>query len=133
MPEHIRVYILVCVIATIEFAMGRVAVTESIMDPEDFKRRRNVWYLLTSIAFLSHNFWLFMLGTLVLAYFAGRREQNVIALYLMMLISVPGFSQPLPGFGGINFLFDAHHETMIALGLLLPAAIYYYRSGNGRG
>jgi hypothetical protein len=131
MPEYLRVFVIIVVIGSIAFGSARAAISEVLIDPEDYKRRRNFWFAITFLAFLSHSFWLFIFGTLALAYVGGRREHNPLALYFMMLLAVPGFSQPLPGFGGINLLFIASHETMLSLGLLLPAAIHLYRSGEG--
>ena len=57
--------------------------------PEDLSRRCRIWYLLTTVAFLSPNFWLYVLVAVPVLVRAARKDSNPVALYLMMLHVIP--------------------------------------------
>lgn len=122
MPTHLRALVVIMVLSSIVFWLARKPVCEQLMRPEDFARRRNLWLLGTLIVFLSHDFWIFagLWGLLLLLY--GRRDPNPIAVYVMLLLAMPGISQDIPGFGLINHLFELSSARLATLALLLPAA-----------
>ena len=79
----------------------------------DFVRRRNVWLCLTVTAFLSPNFWLFALVATPLMAWAGRKDTNSVAFYLLLLHVIPPVSVNIPLLGN-NGLFplDNHRWYM---------------------
>jgi hypothetical protein len=85
----------------------------------DFDRRRNLWFILTCVGFLSPNIWLYLLIAAPLLLRAGRRDSNPIALYLVLLHVIPPMSIPIP-FPGINFLFDISNYRLLSLCILVP-------------
>ena len=93
----------------------------------DFLRRRNVWFALTIIAFLSPNFWLFALVAAPLYTWAGRKDTNPVALYLLVLHVVPPIAIPIP-VPGINELFDLSNYRLLSFCVLIPAAWRLRRS-----
>ena len=86
---------------------------------KDFKRRRNLWFALTITAFLSPNFWLFALVAIPLLSWAGRKDSNPVALYLMLLHVVPPVSVSIPVVG-INQLFDLNNYRLLSFCVLIP-------------
>ena len=79
MPEHFRALIVILFVASVVFVMARKPALD-IIPPADFKRRRNLWFGLTLLAFFSHSFWLYAAATAVILYVVRRREHNVLAL-----------------------------------------------------
>ncbi len=123
MPEHLRALVPILVLASVVFALGRRPATDFAVSPQDFVRRRNLWFAVTLIAFLSHNYWLFAGFTSLVLLSAGRRETNITALFVWLLFAVPAFSKVIPGFGVINHLMTVDYLRLLSLSLLLPAAL----------
>ena len=84
MPEHFRALIVILFVASVVFVMARKPALD-IIPPADFKRRRNLWFGLTLLAFFSHSFWLYAAATAVILYVVRRREHNVLALFFILL------------------------------------------------
>jgi O-antigen ligase len=95
----------------------------------DFSRRRNVWYALTVAAFLSPNFWLFALVAMPLMTWAGRKDANPVAFYLLLLQVIPSIPVDIPVFG-INKLFELDNYRLLSFCVLVPAALRLRRSRN---
>ena len=87
----------------------------------DYLRRRNIWIGLTVTAFVSPSFWIYAVVAYVAAYISMRKEQNPIALFVMLMHVVPPFSVPLPSFV-VNSLFDIDNFRIFELSILLPVA-----------
>ena len=120
MPEHIRALIVILFLAAVVFILARRAATDLIPD-SDFKRRRNLWFGLTLLAFLSHSFWVYAGVTAALLLVIGRHERNPLALFFMLLFLIPPAQAQVPGFGLINYLLDLDHVRLLELCVLLPA------------
>src|SRR6185437_15753766 len=75
MPLNVKELIIVLALSTLVFAVGRSTALQ-FMDEGDFKRRRNVWLILSAAAFLSPNFWLFALVAAPALYIGGRKDGN---------------------------------------------------------
>jgi len=125
MPEHIRAFIVVIFIATIMLMVVKPAFV-NIVSSRDFNRRAKLWFIITIILFLSHNFWLFIIGSAVAIKLAKRREANYVALYFMLLFVAPPVSLDISGMGVINFLFNLSYIRLLELTLLLPVAILLF-------
>ena len=130
MSSHYKAFLVVMVLTLLAFWLARPAFTKFMAD-EDFVRRRNLWLSLTAAAFLLPSFWLYMGVAAVLIWRAGKRDPNPAALYLFLLLVVPPFSQPIPGFGLVNYLFPLDHFRVLGLALIVPAAIRMRRAASG--
>ncbi|WP_336333444.1 O-antigen ligase family protein [Pseudomonas putida] len=129
MPEHFRALIVILFLASVVFLLARRPATD-LIPLRDFKRRRNLWFLLTLLAFVSHSFWLYLCAGAVILYIAGRREHNPMALFYMLLFLIPPASVQVPGFGVVNYLVDLNHIRLLTLCVLLPAALALRRQGD---
>ncbi len=85
----------------------------------DFNRRRNLWFILTCVGFLTPNIWLYMLVAAPLMLVAGRKDSNPIALYLILLQVFPPVLVQIP-FPGINWLFEINNYRLLSLCILIP-------------
>lgn len=88
----------------------------------DFLRRRNLWFGLTTIAFLSPSFWLYALVAFPILWWAGRKDTNPVALYLMLLHVIPPLPVSIPVVG-IHALFDVDNYRLLSFSVLVPAAL----------
>ena len=93
-----------------------------------FKRRRNVWLALTVVAFLSPSFWLYALFALFLLGWAGARDENPLALYVLVMFTVPSVSFYIPTLF-VNQLFDLTQFRILSLAILIPA-VFRLQSGS---
>jgi O-antigen ligase len=125
MPRSVKELIVVLVIALVVFRLARPLILKFSTE-QDFARRRNVWCALTAAAFLSPNFWIFTLIAMPLLLFAGRRDSNPAALYLLLLHVIPPYSFRVP-MVGISFLFDADNYLLLSFFLMTPAALRLIR------
>jgi O-antigen ligase len=123
MPQHIRALIVIVCLAIAVFWFARAPITESSMTPENYKFRRNMWFLCVLVVFLSHNFWIYILLTAALMYYAGKRDESPFALYCMALFAVPALAREIPGFGVVNFLFEIDYIRLLSLTVLVPIAL----------
>jgi hypothetical protein len=103
------------------------------MAEEDFKRRRNVWMVLTFAAFILPSFWLFVALAVPVIYWSGRRDSSPAALYgLLFYLIPPTVHLPIPVVG-INQLFDLDNTRILSFALMIPAALRIAASRDGRG
>jgi O-antigen ligase len=123
MPEHIRALIVILGLAALVFALARRPMTTNAIDPADFKRRRNLWFAVTLIAFLSHDFWVYIVASGALLLATVPRERNQMALFLALVFAVPPASAQIPGLGLLEQLFEINHPRLLALVILLPTAV----------
>jgi hypothetical protein len=122
LPGHIVGYVYIMTMAVVMFTLLKAPMTASLMTPEDFARRRNTWIGVTTAAFLSHSFWLFVAATSVIVLLSAHRERNKPALFLLLLLTVPNFENEVPGFGVVNFLFLMSPARLLSLLILVPLA-----------
>lgn len=92
------------------------------MDESDFKRRRNVWLILTCTAFLSPSFWLFAAIAAPVLYWGGRKDTNPIAFYLLLLNVIPPIAAAIPPIV-VKQLFDLDILRLLSFCVLVPAAL----------
>jgi hypothetical protein len=120
MPVSIKALIVVLAIATVVFRLGK-PIALMFSNESDFSRRRNVWFGLTVVAFLSPNFWLFALIAAPLLIWAGRKDTNPIALYLILLHVIPPIPIDIPVVG-IKHLFTLDNFRLLSFCVIIPAA-----------
>lgn len=123
MPEHLRALVLILILAAGAFAFARRPASAAGMSPRDFDLRRNAWFAITLVAFLAHNFWVYVAAAAVIVLIAAAKDQNRLALFFALLFAVPTMSMEVPGVAGIRYLFDLHHVRLLALAVLLPAFV----------
>jgi hypothetical protein len=133
MPEHLRAFVIILVLSSIGFLIGRRPALWLGMADADFKRRCATWLTVTTLAFVSHNFWLFALSAAAVLAFASHREPNRLALYFFVLFAVPPFTDVIPGLGVVRQLFALSYPRLLSLVVLLPCYLYLRRQpGNMR-
>lgn len=91
------------------------------MSEADFYRRRNVWIALTVVAFCSPSFWLYALFAFPLMLWASNKDENPVALYVLLLHVIPPDGLELPAIF-INRLFELNNYRILALAVLIPTA-----------
>ena len=123
MPEHLRALVVILAIAALVFGLAHKPLVACGMATEDFKRRRNLWFGVTLAAFLAHDFWFYSLIVAVMLAAYGLRDRNPIALYVVLVFTVPPFGVEIPGFGLINYVFELDHIRLLNLTLLLGALL----------
>jgi hypothetical protein len=116
---NIKALIFVLMIAGFVFWVTK-PICLRFMAAEDWTRRRNVWLALTVIGFLSPNFWLYAICAIPLMAWAGSKDSNPVALYLLLLFVVQPDSFALPSVAGMNLL-DLDNSRLLALAVLTPA------------
>lgn len=94
----------------------------------DYLRRRNVWFVLTITAFLSPSFWLFALVAALLLVWAGRKDSNPAALYLLLMQVIPDTPVEIPAIG-INEIFPLTLYRLLSFCVLIPAAWRLRKAG----
>ena len=97
------------------------------MDEGDFNRRRNIWLLLTSAAFLSPSFWLFVAIAAPVLYWGARRDTNPIGFYLLLMTILPSIPIQIPPIG-VKEIFPLDSFRLLSLCVLVPAALRISRS-----
>lgn len=120
MSTRVKELIVILAIALVIFRIARPIVLR-FSSQSDFSRRRNVWCALTITAFLSVNFWWYSVVAIPLLLWAGRRDENPAALYLLLLQVIPTVPIDIP-VAGIQHLFPLDNYRLLSLCVLIPAA-----------
>jgi hypothetical protein len=115
----VKELIVILAISTVIFRLAK-PIALRFMSQEDFSRRRNVWFVMTAAAFLSPSFWLFVAIAALLLWWAGRKDSNPIALYLMLLHVIPSVPMEIPVVG-ITSLFEVDNYRLLSFFVLIPA------------
>lgn len=118
MSYHLLTLTFVLILATLTFVFSYVAF-DSILPKDQFKRWRNYWYIVTLIAFLAGNFWIYIVVCGLFVLYISKREENIFALYFFLLLVIPPIDQVIP-VPGINYLFPMNYPRLLSLTLLFP-------------
>jgi O-antigen ligase len=97
----------------------------------DFSRRRNTWYAVTVAAFLSPTFFVFCLACVPFLVWAGRKDSNPGALYLLLMYVVPEFSWRVP-MVGVSYLMDLDFLLLLSFCVMAPAALRLLKAKKER-
>lgn len=124
MPEHLRALIVILFLATVVFAFAKAPACTLAIAVKDFTRRRNLWFAITLVAFLAHNFWVYIIAAAFLLHIALLRESNKLAMYFFLLFAVPAIEAKITGLGAINHFFTIHYYRLLSLTVLLPAFLF---------
>lgn len=120
MFTNARELIVVLVISTTVFHFARPIVLQFACE-SDFRRRRNVWLILSIVGFLSADPWPFILVAAPILVWANRRDSNSLALYLLLIQVVPTVPANIP-LPGANGLFEIDIYRLLSILILAPAA-----------
>lgn len=123
MPEYIRALVVILVLATIVFVFAKAPATAVAMSADDFVRRRNVWFGVTLVGFLSQNFWLFVVVVSLLLYNAAKKEPNKIAMFFFLVLALPQIKVEIPGFAGIRYFYIVDYLRILTIVVLLPTCV----------
>ena len=123
---NLKALVVVLLLATPVFILAKPLCLR-FTSPEDFARRRIVWYVLTVCAFVSPSFWLYALVAVPVLAWAGKRDASPTALYVLMFYIVPHVSIDIPAIG-ISRLFDLSQARLLGLLVLLPAVLAQLQS-----
>jgi hypothetical protein len=118
--------IVILVIAGLIFRLAKPIALRFSADA-DFVRRRNVWFALTILAFLSPNFWVFAFFAAPIYFWIGRKDSNPVAAYLLFMHVVPPVSADLPTIGA-SPLFSINNYRLLSFCILIPIALLARRS-----
>jgi hypothetical protein len=120
--------IVVFAIAAVIFRLAR-PIALRFIGHADFLRRRNVWYALTIIGFLSPNFWIFAIFAVPIYIWTGRKDSNPIGAYLLLMHVVPPLLVDIPTIG-TSQLFSLDNYRLLSFCILIPTALRARRSVN---
>ncbi|MGH8743449.1 MAG: hypothetical protein ACREUY_04140, partial [Burkholderiales bacterium] len=121
MPEHLRALIVILALATVVFSFAKAPACAVASTTGDFERRQNLWFVITLVAFLAHNFWIYIIVAAALLLFAAPREPNKLAMFFFLMFAAPAFSEQIAGLGIIKHLFAINYIRLLALTVLFPA------------
>lgn len=121
MPEYLRAYVIVMALSGIAF----VALNKLRPLPISKKEYRTwswLWLCVTSIAFLAHNYWAFLLlETIIFWIFFPKPVEDRIATYIFLLPALPVLLNYLSGFGLVNLLLEMTYPRLLSIVILIPA------------
>lgn len=122
MPVNVKELIVVLALSALVFAFTSKTATQ-FTSADDFKRRRNIWLILSATAFLAPSFWWFLLIAAPLLHWGGKKDTNPLAFYLLLMNVIPSIQIQIPTSGiGINQLFGLDIFRVLSLTVLVPAA-----------
>jgi hypothetical protein len=81
--------LVILVLASLVFAYVQRSAFGIPVATEDLCRRRNLWFGITFLAFLAHNFSIYIVGAAVLLLVTIKAEKNPLALFLFLVFAVP--------------------------------------------
>ncbi|WP_066265892.1 O-antigen ligase family protein [Hydrogenophaga palleronii] len=120
MIQDLKTLAIVLTLGSLAFIVGKRFWLQ-VMSQEDFRLRRNAWFGLTILAFLSPSFLLFCLIAAPILVWLGQRDSNPLALYVLLLHIIPPVSVYIP-LVGAGYLIDFNNYRLLTLTVLLPYA-----------
>lgn len=116
-------YIFILVISTISFNVIQKSRPEFI-GKEELKLWIKVWYLIISIAFITHHLWLtYFLVIMVFRTFVPPASSQKIIYYMLLLCALPLMRVEIPGLAGIRYIIKISYLMFLTLSLLLPVLL----------
>ena len=123
MPEYLRAYIVVSALMALAYVISRALFARAV-EQGFITRLYGAGFAATSAMFLANNMWVFLGGLALLSFLAARRFTHPLALFVFLLLLMPGYSVQVPGFGLINYLIDLNPWRVLSITVLLPAAVH---------
>jgi hypothetical protein len=130
MPNNIKALIVVLVLSSVVFKFAK-STALLFSSEQDFSRRRNLWFVLTVVAYLSPSIWFYVLIAVPFLLVGGRKDSNPSALYLFLLHVVPPVATPIPLPGSAK-LIDVSNQILLSLCVIVPAIGRLRRSKKDR-
>lgn len=111
MPEHIRAFIVILTLSTIGLFVAKKLFQTQVTEKE-FSAWRNIWFVSTTIAFLSGNFWIYALITSAYIHFIFKKVDNKISIFFIFFVrhSTSWTSNTRAGFSQL-FSHDRSNKT----------------------
>lgn len=122
MPEHIRALIVVLLLSTTAWVVMQPSIARTTSNATA-REWRNTWIILTLVAFIAGNFWIYALLASLIILTRQSGPVDSLAFYCLLLFVVPAADIKVPGFGLINYFFTVNQPRLLSLVLLVPAAI----------
>lgn len=122
MSEHLRAFVVITGLMALAFLISKRLFSRAL-EPKFVERLYGTGYAATAVMFLAHNMWIFLAGLAGLSFLVARRFSHPLALFVFLLLLMPGFTVEVPSFGLINYLIDLNPARILALTLLLPATV----------
>lgn len=129
MPEHVRALIVVALLSGLSWLAIRPSMAQTSSSSMT-RRWRNLWLMLTGVAFLAGNFWLYAVFACLVLLAQRFSPVQALAAFCLLLAVVPAASIDVPGFGLINYFFMLDQPRLLSLVLLLPAALALSRRAD---
>lgn len=123
MPEYIKAYIVIIFLSSFAFFFAKKS-TAAILSPTQFYQLRNIWLVITTFAFFSFNFWIFLSITALFVAYHAKKSMQPIALYMAIIAAAPPIWAIIPGFGLVNRIMQIDYLLVLSISLLL---IHYFR------
>ncbi len=120
MPEHLKALVYILALATPVFVFAGTQRFGLPIDKGAYKRRVWAWYLTTLLAFLAHDFWIFMIAMAIVIRLFVARDDNPVSPMLVIALAVPPFVRDIPGALGIDHLIELNLPRLLSLFLLFP-------------
>jgi O-antigen ligase len=130
MLNNIKALVVILVLSGVVFVIARPLACR-YMSVEAFARRRNVWLALTVVGFISPYFWAYALFAMALLFWAARRDENPLALFVLVAFTVPNVRFYIPGIL-VNQLFDLTQFRILSLVILLPLIVSIWRNDHSK-
>lgn len=116
---NLKALVVVLAFAAVIFALAKPLCLR-FTAPEDFTRRRAVWFVLTIAAFTTPSYWLYLLVAAPLIGWSARKDSTPLAVYLLFFFVVPPYQIQIPTIL-IGQLFAMTNDRLLGLVILLPA------------
>jgi O-antigen ligase len=123
MQENLKALTVILILATVIFKVVNSPAQVILAVPGTFERRRNLWFGITLAAFLSHNYWVFMLLSSVFLYRTASKDNSPVGMALFVLLAMPLLVRAVPGFAGIGYLFKLDYFLLISFSVFTPLLI----------
>lgn len=125
MSEHLRAFVVITALMALAFLISKRLFSHAV-ESKFVERLFGAGYSATAIMFLAHNMWLFLGGLGLLSVLVGRRFTYPLALFVFLLLLMPGYTVRVPGFGVINYLIELNPWRLLSLTVLLPSAVWLF-------
>ena len=120
MSEAIKSLIIILVLGSVILHFHRSNVP-SISSVREIKQWQFLWIASSFAAFLSNNYWLFVLITASVIKLRSHNDKaSQFINYIWLLPLLPLLAKDIPGLGSIRFLFELNYPRLLSLIILLP-------------
>lgn len=119
MPEYLKAYILIMLMAVPSFHLAK-KLTADVVPSASFKEWKSSWFIITSFAFLGVNYWVFLVLTYIYVNIRIKKSDFPIALYMAVLTIIPPIGALIPGFGVLGYISEINYLMLLSIAALIP-------------